>query len=150
MGSQGSNWATQGNIQTALTQSQVHYPDTSVLLAESWSAAWQANPSYGYGNDSNASGGNLLSVVDGDGIEPPHGGNGQASYINNNGMNGGTSAHGIGVVSDYGGIENFAFCDGHVKAMLPGNTSPGAWYDYGENMWDARRTCETHNGYCPF
>ena len=49
-----------------------------------------------------------------------------------------------------GGLENFAFCDGHVKAMEPGKTFPLGWQsnawaetnDIG-NMWDATRNLTT-------
>lgn len=48
-----------------------------------------------------------------------------------NGQNGGVSAH-------HAGFANFAFVDGHVKAMHPGATNPhGA--DDADNMWDAVR-----------
>ena len=57
------------------------------------------------------------------------------------GPNGNTSSHMRSGGNNVGGIQNFAFCDGHVKAMNPQMTNPGKWDDYGQNKWDARRSC---------
>jgi len=48
------------------------------------------------------------------------------------------------------GLENYAFCDGHVKAMHPSDTFPLGWASNGwaeanaiGNMWDATRNTTT-------
>lgn len=48
------------------------------------------------------------------------------------------------VPTKHSGTANFAFCDGHVKAMKPEATNPGWLYDgnaanLDRNMWDANR-----------
>jgi prepilin-type N-terminal cleavage/methylation domain-containing protein/prepilin-type processing-associated H-X9-DG protein len=45
---------------------------------------------------------------------------------------GGSSTH-------HAGVCNYAFTDGHVKAMRPEQTNPDSWNRPQDNMWDAKR-----------
>jgi prepilin-type processing-associated H-X9-DG protein len=39
----------------------------------------------------------------------------------------------------HSGVSNFAFCDGHVKAMRPSTTNPDPQGRPQDNLWDALR-----------
>ncbi len=39
----------------------------------------------------------------------------------------------------HSGMSNYAFVDGHVKAMKPESTNPDTWGQQPKNMWDASR-----------
>jgi prepilin-type N-terminal cleavage/methylation domain-containing protein/prepilin-type processing-associated H-X9-DG protein len=130
----------------SLNDSQISFPDNSILLTESWSQDWYATSPNNYGNGKI---GNAMSfwamrdVIDGNSNPMP---NGQAATTSgwDSGPNGAVSAH-LRTTIDNGGLANFAFCDGHVKAMSPPATF-GGWnnnsMDIGGNLWDARRTTE--------
>lgn len=61
-----------------------------------------------------------------------------------NGTKPGTNAWPTGpdgsVSARHQGRANFAFCDGHVKAMIPANTNPDPVNRPQDNMWDATRS----------
>jgi prepilin-type processing-associated H-X9-DG protein len=62
---------------------------------------------------------------------------GNQPTLESNPANGSLSVH-------HTGLANFAFTDGHVKAMRPSATNPGTfaygkWSDDSGNMWNARR-----------
>ena len=44
-----------------------------------------------------------------------------------------------GVMAVHSGVANFAFCDGHVKAMKPSATNPDPVNRPQDNLWDATR-----------
>ena len=112
-------------------------PSGTILLGEKWSSdvhAWENRTGNANPNPDNTSGFGANCVFTGyswymtgripDGTQPL-----SPSY-NNAGQNGAVSVH-------KGNLSNFAFVDGHVKAMRPGDTNPqggGA-----NNMWDATR-----------
>ena len=135
----------------ALTDAQVTVPDQSILMCEQWSSdvkvaqaaghAWESGngtiqPSwsgYSYVID-----GNMNPIPQGDysGTFWPQGTDGETSAHNRDNPN--------------NGLENFAFCDGHVKAMQPRDTFPLGWASNGwalsndiGNMWDATRNTTT-------
>jgi prepilin-type N-terminal cleavage/methylation domain-containing protein len=141
MGVVNGLWDDNALSPASLNDSQIGFPDQSILLGESWSVNdWQAG--WNRGNGTLPTAGNLDIVTDCEATDEPIGGTTNlASWPN--GANGMNSAHMLPVGGGTGGIETFAFCDGHVKAMNPEATNPGAWYDYGQDMWDARRSCET-------
>jgi prepilin-type N-terminal cleavage/methylation domain-containing protein len=134
----------------SLLDSQVTVPDSSILMCEQWSQdEWSAGD--GHGNDliqpewsayTYVIDANMNAIPAGAGLSP--------SIKWPDGDNGATSSHMRTSVNTVGGIENFAFCDGHVKAMSPPNTFPLWWSsnNWAEsnnigNMWDARRNTQT-------
>jgi prepilin-type N-terminal cleavage/methylation domain-containing protein len=144
MGVAGGLWDDNATVQASMNDSQISFPDDSILLAESWSQNdWNAG--WGRGNPSLPTAGNLDIVTDCEATDEPIG---FTTNLNPwpNGPNGITSAHMLEVGGDDGGIENFAFCDGHVKSMNPEATNPGEWFDYGQDKWDTRRSCDTQTG----
>ncbi|BDI28586.1 hypothetical protein CCAX7_006370 [Capsulimonas corticalis] len=136
MGYANENWG--GNSQTpgggGLSLAAVSQPAASILLAEQFSAdIHKASPTdinatgagdwgvFGTGTDRGSGYGNI-----------PDGAAAAAAYPN--GPNGGVSAHHAGDT-----LTNFAFCDGHVKAMRPTATNPNGAAHPELNMWDATR-----------
>ncbi len=141
MGGENAVWDdnTEG-LPLSLSDAQISFPADSILFAETWSTDCAKGD--GHANASTAPDWNVSLITDGTANYEPIG-----STTNNgsfpNGANGSTSSHMRAGSGDVGGIQNFAFCDGHVKAMNPQMTNPGAWDDYGQNKWDARRSCDT-------
>jgi prepilin-type N-terminal cleavage/methylation domain-containing protein len=145
MGAIAGNWTTNSYNQGGLHESQVTFPDSSILIGEAWSAD-DYSAGWGHGNGSLNPGWSTNDIVDCESVVEPSGGTTNTGTWPN-GPNGYTSAHNLPTGGDTGGIENFAFCDGHVKAMNPGSTNPGQWYQVGLNMWDARRGCNDGTAY---
>jgi len=122
----------------ALSLSQINNPSGTILIAERYNSDAGAASS-GCGNWSNFGDGNVIvnqswyecgSLI-------PSTGNGTNAYPN--GINGVVSAH-------HTNLANFAFTDGHVKAMIPTATNPAnppsGWDSNGhskDNLWDALR-----------
>jgi prepilin-type N-terminal cleavage/methylation domain-containing protein/prepilin-type processing-associated H-X9-DG protein len=130
----------------ALNDSEITFPDDSILISESWSQAWYKTwpNNYGGGDIGNATGfWSMRDVIDGNSNPMPNATNSPtAGWFN--GPNGAVSAH-MGTSIDNGGLANFVFCDGHVKAMSPPTTFSG-WgsaNQNGANLWDARRTSQS-------
>lgn len=136
----------------SLTDAQVTVPDQSILVCEQWSADLAAASKAGHWGGQAGNGA----------IQPAWSGYSYVIDANNNpiprgdlsgtywpqGADGETSAHYRDNAND--GIENFAFCDGHVKAMQPRNTFPLGWTGDGghqingiNDMWDATRDTTT-------
>lgn len=122
----------------ALTLSRVNNPSGTIMIAERYNSD-AAAASSGCGNWSNFGDGNVIvnqSWYECGSIDPSTG-NGTHAYPN--GVNGVVSAH-------HTNLANFAFTDGHVKAMIPTATNPtppADGYDSNghseDNLWDALR-----------
>jgi prepilin-type N-terminal cleavage/methylation domain-containing protein len=137
-----------GGGESALNDSQVTEPDSGILIGELWSSDdLIANKN---GNGTQVSNGNALLVDDNDKPTPIAG----ASWATDanawpDGPNGMTSAHMRPTNNaGYGGLENFVFCDGHVKALPPASTGiQDGWanfpLDNAVNQWDVRRNTTT-------
>ena len=140
MGGENAVWDdnTDG-LPLSLADAQVNFPADSILYAETWSSDTVAGD--GHANATTAPDYSVALITDGTASYEPIGDTTRTGSFPN-GANGNTSAHGLAVPVDQGGIENFAFIDGHVKGMSPQATNPGAWDDYGQNKWDAARTCD--------
>ena len=130
------NWA--GTVGSR-TIGEVGRPDQSIMIAEKWTANLNSS-------DGNWTGFSILNnIITGSAYD--FGGIFGAQALPNpnragtaydTGVNGCVSVHSTG-------FSNFAFCDGHVKAMLPTQTNPnGSDFNVGtaqdpQNMWDAIR-----------
>jgi len=136
MGYANQNWG--GNTQTpasgGLPMAAVTQPAASILMAEQFSAdIHKASPT-----DINATGAGDWGIfgtgTDGGSgyMNIPDGSRAAAAYPN--GPDGGVTAH-------HGGntLANFAFCDGHVKAMRPTSDKPLRKRKPEFNMWDTTR-----------
>lgn len=139
--------------QASLTDAQVTVPDSSILMCEQWSSDIAAASTAGHwsgeaGNGAvQPSGWPYASYVIDANSNPIPRGDFSGTYWPQ-GSDGQTSAHYRDNAND--GMENFAFCDGHVKAMHPSQTFPLGWTDDGghqtngvSNMWDATRDTTT-------
>jgi prepilin-type N-terminal cleavage/methylation domain-containing protein/prepilin-type processing-associated H-X9-DG protein len=152
--------AEQSDNQGPVALEGVQKPDNTIMIAESWDQSWRHD---GDSNDAffgNASGwwNNVITGWDQGymNIQVP----------NQCGTAGGTAMgtcgawpHGLtGAVSPHSdGMANFAFCDGHIKAMTPASTCPNPmtsssfymdgqydqgnpnawpWYDTKTSLWD--------------
>jgi prepilin-type N-terminal cleavage/methylation domain-containing protein/prepilin-type processing-associated H-X9-DG protein len=131
----------------ALTDAQVTVPDGSILMCETWSS--DVETADGHGNDVFPPGWAYNDVVDANGNAIPLGAGPSTTAAWPGGPNGATSAHNAPTRGN-GGFENFAFCDGHVKAMTPTATYPLGWQSNGwamsndiGNLWDATRNTTT-------
>ena len=125
----------------AQTLARVNNPSGTIMIAERFHSDIQASSGGAFGNWSNFGDGN--TIVNQPWYESgsliPSASNGVHPYPN--GLNGIVSAH-------HGGntTANFAFTDGHVKAMRPLQTNPTpppSGYDSNghskDNLWDALR-----------
>jgi hypothetical protein len=140
MGGENGVWDDNTNgLPLSLNDSQVSFPADSILYGETWSADCVKGD--GHANASTAPDYSVALITDGTANYEPIGSSSLSQGFPN-GANGNTSSHMRSGGGDVGGLENFAFCDGHVKAMNPQRTNPGAWDDYGQNMWDAVRSCD--------
>lgn len=122
-----SGWLGGGaNNLAAMTQ-----PASTILLAEKHNK----DTTYFGGNTSNFSPNSVIGGPDlngigwGDQLEPD-GTRAPAAYPN--GPNGSVSA-------THNTFSNFAFCDGHSKAMLPISTNPDPVHQPQNNMWNGTR-----------
>lgn len=129
------NWLT-GIVKT---QAAVGRPADTILLAEvHHSDAKKAAPSPAYGGNYSSWGpGMIVMNVAWGWTEVP--------TINNpNGDRSATAAFPNGrdgtISTKHAGMANFAFVDGHAKAMKPIQTNPSASTRPNDNMWDARRS----------
>ena len=128
-----------------MTDDGIHSPSETVMLTEKWAAdtdlpdGW-VNNALDYGWDE--------MIFTGPGVvgDPsqliPNGEAAVKPYPN--GQDGAVSAH-------HQNRANFAFCDGHVKAMDPIQTNPCPTNHPEKNMWDALRnpTPANNNLPCP-
>ncbi len=119
---------------------QIQRPSESILLTEKFAKDAQdgnaATPSFGTFDQ--VSGFGPQCVIAG----PSYGGGWgeqnipDGTRVDSNlfglGKNGGVSVH-------HTGMANFAFCDGHVKAMKPANTNPDPTNQPQNNMWNTNR-----------
>jgi len=126
----GEGWL-QGIVRN---DSDVNRPADTIMIAEKHNGDTKYDPGWwpgGIGNhwsfSPNCLIGGIFPTVFGDHLLPD-GTRAQAAYPN--GKAGAVSEHNSGVA-------NFAFADGHVKAMKPELTNPGN--DASKNMWDATR-----------
>jgi prepilin-type processing-associated H-X9-DG protein len=138
MGYANENWG--GNTQTpeggGLSLASITQPTDTILIAEQHSQDINQASS----TDVNATGAGDWGVF-GTGTDRGSGyGNipdGNPAYVSGtypNGPNGGVSASHAGKT-----LANFAFCDGHVKAMHPTATNPNGSALPASNMWNATR-----------
>jgi len=138
MGYANENWG--GNTQTptggGLSLASVTQPSDTILMAEQHSddinraSSTDVNATgagdwgvFGTGTDRGSGYGNI-----------PDGDPAFAAGVYPNGPNGGVSASHAGKT-----LANFAFCDGHVKAMHPTATNPNGSAHPELNMWNATR-----------
>ena len=136
----------------ALTDAQVTVPDSSILMCEQWSSDIKAANAAGHGPWESGNGtiqpswSGYSYVIDAN-MNPIPQGDVSGTYWPQ-GTDGETSAHNRDNPNN--GLENYAFCDGHVKAMHPSDTFPLGWASNGwaetnaiGNMWDATRNTTT-------
>ncbi len=129
--------------QKPMVDGKINFPASTVMLTEKWAAdtdlpnGW-VNNALVYGWDEMIFTG--PNVVGDPSQLIPNGEAAIAPYPN--GRNGAVSAH-------HQGRANFAFCDGHVKAMDPIQTNPCPGTRPEENMWDALRTSNATGEACP-
>ena len=139
MGAAFAVWDDQtAGLPLSLNSSQITFPADSILFAETWSVDCAAG--VGHGNATTPPNWNVSLITDGTANWEPIGSTTSTGAFPG-GPNGNTSSHMRSGGNNVGGIQNFAFCDGHVKAMNPQMTNPGKWDDYGQNKWDAHRSC---------
>ena len=139
-GNIGGAWSSDSRNVGGLNLSQISRPADSILLNERWSQ--DCKKQWGVGSEDWASKWDHNNVTDGNDMALPDGTQ-TVSASFNAGQYGSVSIHTTG-------FSNFAFCDGHVKAMKPGQTHPLGWNDSCSNLWDARRT-DGNTGSCqPF
>ena len=125
-------WVSQKGGRVVQTLAGVNKPTETILLTEKFNADVIAA-----GDTGNLSGWGPADIIagvpwwdwDGPG-EIPDATKPAAAYPN--GPNGAVSAH-------HADMANFAFCDGHVKAMRPYATDPDPVKQPQNNMWDATR-----------
>jgi len=130
---QGGSWGLQPTVTTLASNPR---PTETIMIAEKWASDVQKV---------NVAGGNSWDLMTSafsasclfqDYTEWPN-------YVNNipsggasgpypTGQNGGVSVHS-------GNVSNFAFCDGHVKAMQPLATDPDIYGQPQNDMWDSTR-----------
>jgi prepilin-type N-terminal cleavage/methylation domain-containing protein/prepilin-type processing-associated H-X9-DG protein len=146
-----------GKPQGAITQAEMTQPAGTILLAEVWNAnAEKGNCGWFCTND--ISFGQAIAITGAsnvDGLYIPWGGaNSNPNQLlgpynapvnlgyNDPALEGSQLDGSVSVHSS--GVSNFAFLDGHVKAMKPEDTDPGT-FNYGtwdadsSNMWNGRR-----------
>ena len=129
-GNMGGAWSSDSTNVGAMTLAQVSRPSDSILLNERWSS--DCTKQWGAGSEDWASKWDHNNVTDGNDMQLPDGTQAVGTAFNA-GQNGSVSVHS-------NNLSNFAFIDGHVKAMRPSATHPSGWNDTSVNMWDARRT----------
>ena len=139
----GNDLANTGNVdEVAASKSltQATQPASTIMLADKFNSDARK---YGSAGVFSAFCGNLFTNLDwADWCAPGEipNGNAKASYPWN--MNNGTayprtSAGAVGIHS--GNKSNFAFADGHVKALTPAATNPDPVNRPADNMWDSIR-----------
>lgn len=130
--------------QTGMAMSRIDNPAGTVLLAEH-ANVWTPNPNNYIANLYSVGTGGLILDRPWWGFAPACLPNSSSSgcythkaptpetgRFDPDGLNG-------GVMAIHSGMANFAFCDGHVKAMKPKATNPDPVNQPQNNMWDALR-----------
>jgi prepilin-type N-terminal cleavage/methylation domain-containing protein/prepilin-type processing-associated H-X9-DG protein len=156
----GETWATWGNPTypgeqptMALPLSKIKSADSSILIAESWSSDIAAYHKRAPGSEADAA--NYPAGVQVNDVDDQNATNGlpcpASGYLVNGGPyptgnNAGISSHARPDLDD-AGLTNFAFCDGHVKALNPEATHPSCWNKNNDNMWDASRDITNPNSF---
>lgn len=129
MGIAFEGWLDSGN--GASTLSDMTRPADTILIAEKYSgeSTYWARNSSGF-SPNTVFGGDVTHNIGWGDMRTPNGTRTPAKYPN--GINGAVSTH-------KNGMANFAFVDGHVKAMKPERTNPDPATRPLENMWDGKR-----------
>jgi len=142
-----------GSCTVGLSQNlaKITVPDSSIMIGESWNADWTKE--LGFANSIQTTNYPMPLVIDQNEDSLPNQGLLPVAGVWPNGSNGFTSAHTIGIGAGGGGLENFAYCDGHVHAAAPASTGPvgfpGGWLNCPvpngpcqadiNNQWDVTR-----------
>jgi prepilin-type N-terminal cleavage/methylation domain-containing protein/prepilin-type processing-associated H-X9-DG protein len=131
-------WSSDSTGKGALAIGEIVDPSRSILLNERWDK--DCTKQWGSGSGNFATKWDHNNVTDGNDMALPC--PSQATTGFDTGADGSVSVH-------QDGMSNFAFTDGHVKAMHPSATHPGAsgycWNDNADNLWDT-----TRNGNAPY